>query len=814
MKTPLNWINMYCPINSLINEKWPVNVAHEYSVHTAEIDAIDYYWQENKVVIGKILETRNHPNSDHLNVVKVNIGNSQVQIVCWAENVTSAKYVAVATDGSILKDNFEIKKTILRWEESNGMICSEDELDFQTERAAGIMILENYFDLNILEENIGKPFFDLKINTLWQDWKPCTTPLRDIVFEIDNKFITNRPDLFSVEWNAREFGAIFNLPFTPYGGNYEFGKTKTLNTKIESDKVLAYHLLKIENIPASESPFSVKYFLKKSAQPCKFDLVDMTNYIMTELWQPMHAFDADKIDWFVTVRMAKDWEKIIALNNEEYELTSKDLVIADNSKILAIAWIMWWLSSAINENTTNICIESACFDATTVRLTAQRLALRSDSSTRYEKSLDPLLTYRALSRSLDFIGFLWKNNIVSWESEYINKEKLKNIEIAFTKEFLDKKIGVDFPESEIERILKALGFTFIKDTQTYKIQVPSWRATKDISIKEDIAEEIGRIYWYDKVPWIPVKWDFVPTKKNKDIELKNIIIDYLNGKNWLEVYLYSFSNENLDEKIWITNHADSIKIVNAYSNEYTQMRRNLASNLLKTVKNNEKNWKVFKIFELGKVAKKDESWKFTEKLIVAWASIGTSFEEFNSQVYSLLKLLLPWKNIETKQGLNLESKPHFHPNKSWKIIINGNIEVWNIGFINPEIIGNFEIESEDVLYFEFSFDILKNNWLDSQIIFEEISKYPSIDRELNFVIDEKMPVANVINMIIWVDETIRNVRIIDTYRNEEKIGSNKKSITFSLKLQDYSKTITDEEALNIQNTIINKLEKENIMLRK
>lgn len=813
MKTPLNWINLYTEISKTLEDKWVIELAHLYSIYTAEIDATQKYINDDKLVVWKVIEAIRHPDSDHLNIVQVDLWTlGKTQIVCGATNVLDAKYVCVATPGTMIKWEFEIKSTRLRWYDSNWMICSEDELEFQEMRAPWIMQLENYFDEKVLESQVGKCFWELEIEILWLEWEKFKTKLEDVVFEIDNKFITNRPDLFSIEWNAREFWAIFDLPFKPYSKKYEF-KSNTLETKIETDKVLAYNLLKIENIEAWISPFGITYSLYKSWVNSKFDLVDMTNYIMTELGQPMHAFDADKINWNICVRMAKDWEQILALNGETYKLSSTDMVIADDEKILAIAWIIGWADSAISETTKNIFIESACFDATTVRLTTQRLWVRTDSSARYEKSLDPLLTYRALSRALDFLDFIGKPGKLIGESEYIDNKQINNVKITLSRDFLIKKIGVEISNYEIWRILNALWFKYVESNNNYSIQVPSWRATKDISIKEDIAEEIGRINWYTNVPEIPIRWEFEITKKNQNIKLKQNIQEYFTWESWIEVYNYSFSNELLDEKIWINNHDDSIKIINAYSSEFSIMRRNMLANLLVNVENNKKMWSEFSFFEIANISSKNKE-EFIESQKISGISYGKTFESFKNTLDWFFEFLIPWITLEIIQWTKRDIYPYFHPNKSWEIITSSWKNIWAYWFINPLVASNFELEDSKLIYFELDYNLIANLFIDNSIKFKEISKYPWIDRELNFVMDEKKPVWEVIKEIKSTDLLIKNVRIIDIYRNNEKLWNNKKSVTFAVLIQDTEKTITDEIALLIQNKIVKKLEILNIELRK
>lgn len=812
MKTSLNSISAFTDISWILKEYSITKLAHLYSIHTAEIDDIHKYGQENKVLIWKITEAKKHPDSDHLNVVQVDLWSAWIkQIVCWATNVVDAKYVAVATVGSVLKWDFEIKLAKLRWQESNWMICSEDELDFQEDRAPWIMKLEEYFDEKILWDSIWKPFYDLEMIIPDQDGNGYKMKLSDIVFEIDNKFITNRPDLFSIEWNAREFSAIFNLPFKPYSKSYLFDK-EMLGCKIESDKVLSYHLLKVENVQAAASPFWIAYSLFKSWINPKFDLVDMTNYIMTELGQPMHAFDADKIDWNITVRFAKKWEKMLALNGETYELDSADIVIADDKKVLAIWWIIGWQESAISETTKNIYIESACFHPTSIRLTSLRLWVRTDSSTRYEKSLDPLLSYKALSRSLDFLKFVWKEYKVIWNFEYLNKDSVNDIDIDFTSDFICKKIWINIPESEIIRIMNQLWFEISKAWEIFTVKVPSFRATKDISIKEDIAEEIWRIYSYDKVPEIPLKWEFTISKGNKDIVLKRTIKDYYTSKWYFEVYNYSFSNESLDEKIWIKSHEDAIKIINAYSNEFTIYRRAMIANILQNVADNKGTANEFGFFEIWKVWRKTEN-GFTEEQKIAWVKYTSDFNAFRSELDWLCNSISHSSKLSIVGKTSLDKYPFLHPNKSWEVFI-WNELVWFFGYVNPATAKAFELDDSKLLYFEFDFTRLFEIESKTSTLFNEISKFPWIDRELNFVMDEKVFIWDIIEDIKKIHELIKEVRVIDIYRNSEKIWEGKKSVSFSVFIQDKEKTITDADALAVQNKIIDVLSSKWIIIRK
>lgn len=292
---------------------------------------------------------------------------------------------------------------------SSGMICGADEIGLALESDGGIMILENMWDANLLESRIGESLFDLTLPFPGIDGKIYEYTLRDTTFEIDNKFITNRPDLFGVYGNAREWGAVFGLDFTPYIPRNRTEKTKELPLKIETNRCLAYNAIRMNNITVSKSPMGISLMMEHAGLAPKMDLVDITNLILTEFGQPMHVFDAGKVSGTITVRLAKIGEKLIALNGIEYALTTEDMVIADDNGPIALAGVIGGMDSAVSLETQNVIWESATFDAVSVRLSAQRHGVRTDASTRYEKSLDPLLANFATSRIWDYLEFLGKN---------------------------------------------------------------------------------------------------------------------------------------------------------------------------------------------------------------------------------------------------------------------------------------------------------------------------------------------------------------------------------------------------------------------
>lgn len=808
MKIPLSWIELYSNIHALHAEKWSKLLWHLYSIHTAEIDSIDEYFID-KVVVGKVLTCEKHPESKKLSIVSVDVWlDIPTTILTGAENIVHARFVPVALVWAVLPGDFSITPRKMAGMESLGMICSIDELGLASERAEGIMILEEYWDEKILEESIGTSFFDLKITTPWLHGKRHFTPIRDTVFEIDNKFITNRPDLFSVAGNAREFHAIFNTEFTPYSSFEKICVNTKLPTRIETDKVLSYHLARFENITVQPSPLGIQIMMHKADLTPKMDIVDMTNAIMTELGQPMHAFDADKIAGHIHVRMAKDGETLLALNNETYTLTANDIVIADDNGPVAIAGIIGWLESAVSETTTNIYVESACFDPVYVRLTTQRLWLRTDASTRYEKSLDPLLAEIALPRVIEYMKFLGKKTELTAISNYVQTEKINHTTLVVGYDFINMKAWVNIPQNEVHAILGRLGFEYTKNNETLEITVPSWRATKDVSIKEDIAEEVARIYGYEQVPHIPLNADLAITESNDELNLRNITNNYFSQKNWNEVYNYSFTNETLDRSIGYTDMTTAIGIQNAFNVEYTHMRRSMMPRLLLNVSENLKHAENFSFFEIGKIFKKDE-WLFRETKMLAGVCVGKNITEIRSILEWYITLASGDAILQVEQGCSLIHA--LHPGISGHYTLN-NQEIARFGQIHPRLASEFSIP-EDTLYFELDYEVLLGFYTDKELLFHSISRFPSIPRDLNFILPKNTPTGHVARILDGLHPWIHNVRVVDTYEDSEKIGEGKKSVTFAFILQNEEATITDTEAMEIQNHIISNMETHGYSLR-
>ncbi len=441
MKLPLSWIGVFASVENPLATHGAKELAHIYSTHTSEIEGYEAFGDYDKVVVGRVISTERHPESTKLWITKVDLGkHGEETILTGAQNIPDAKYVPVAMVGAALSPDFVITERKMAGMISRGMICGADEIGLSKQVSTGIMILEEFFEESILAKQLGENLFDLEVAIPDIAGGSKMIKISGTGFEIDNKSVTNRPDLFGILGHAREFATLFDLEFTAPKYPLEALPAGNLPTEVLSKNVLSYHLMKIEGVTPKPSPLGISLMLEQSGHQTRLDLVDITNYLMTELGQPMHVFDADKVDGHIIVRQAQKGETLVALDGKTYTFESSDLVIADQKKVLAIAGVMGGMDSGVTESTQNIYFESAVFDPTAIRLTAQRLAIRTDASTRYEKSLDPMMSKQALARAIQLMTFLGQKSTISGTSYYLDETRVKKIELTVAVEFIRNKL--------------------------------------------------------------------------------------------------------------------------------------------------------------------------------------------------------------------------------------------------------------------------------------------------------------------------------------------------------------------------------------
>ncbi|MFA7601081.1 MAG: phenylalanine--tRNA ligase subunit beta, partial [Patescibacteria group bacterium] len=509
MNISLNWLKDFVSLSGVKVE----DVKDKLTKHTVEVEQIIKQGDKfRNVVIAKILEVQRHPKADRLQIAMVDDGEEKnLKIVCGAPNIEAGQLVPLAKIGAILPNGLEIKKAEIRGEESNGMLCAEDELGLGSNHD-GIMILDK-------SAKIGQKFSDY-------------LDLTDTILEIDNKSISNRPDLWGHYGIARELSVLFGSKLKEYKPReIKIKKSKealkNIEIEIKNKKLCSKYIgLKIDNIKISESPKWLKQRLLALGSKSINNIVDATNYVMLELGQPLHAFDADSVDKII-VRTAEKGEKIITLDDIEKNLNESDLLICNNKEAIAIAGVMGGKNSEINNTTSSIIVESANFEAVSVRKTAQRLNSRTDAAMRFEKGLDPNLCLLAINRVAEIIKEVcptvtFNLPLVS-EGDFENEERVIELDLLWA----EKIIGQKIEDKEIKKILENLGIKIKNNNENvWSLVIPSWRM-KDLKIKEDVIEEIIRIFGYDNIKASLPEVAINPPEKSYELEMEKKIKNIL-----------------------------------------------------------------------------------------------------------------------------------------------------------------------------------------------------------------------------------------------------------------------------------------------
>ena len=781
----INWIKDFVDLDG-IDVK---DLIYKFTMSTAEVEGIvEYGKNTHGVVVGKVLKVEDAENSKKLHRLLVDIGEKQVKCICGAPNVKEGIKVAFAKEGSSV-NGLDIKATTIAGYESFGMCLSEKELGI-SEDHSGIMILDN----------------DVKVGTDIKD----IIPIDDIVYEIDNKSLTNRPDLWGHYGIAREIAAITKRKLKPLEVEdlSIYDNLPKLNINIE-DKELCYRYsaLTIDNVNNKTSSYKMKTRLKYCGLRPISLLVDMTNYIMLELGQPMHAFDKSYIK-AINVKTLKSPEEFITLDDNKRNLNKDTLMIYNENTPVAIAGVMGGQNTEIRDNTTSLFLESACFNAVSVRKTASALALRTDASARYEKTLDPELTKLAVERFVKVLKDEDSDIKVSSSFSDVYKTHYPAISIDISREYVNKKIGVEFSLDKIIDILTSLEFKVdINDDDNITVYVPSFRATKDISGKADIIEEISRIYGYDNIVPKTNLWKVEPVRKDEtrvlEYEAKKLLAEKYGMS---EVHSYVWYDTKLNSELGIKTH-DNLKIVNGLNKLDSTLRYNMAPTMLYDVYKNIKNYNDISIFEVGRVFDYKEKGKdcVEEKVLsFAMSSITKSEEnllfEAKSAIESIAKIN---KNIKLSFNENTVFTDNFiHPVNSFVVEYNGNV-LGYLAVVNPKVKDRINPKA-NIVVAEINIEIfakIDNN----PVVFKEISKYQTVDFDFSIIVKNDVKYSDIEKVIIESNlEYLQSYRLIDVYENEIKLKDNK-NITIRFTIGSDEKTLTKEEIDKEREKIIQNL---------
>ncbi len=756
-----------------------------------EYDSAEKLINATNLTVGEVLECVDHPDSDHLHVCQVNVGSEVLQIVCGAPNVRKGLKVIVALDGAVLPGDFRIKKSMKRGVESNGMICSLAELG-----------LDNKFLTEADKEGIHE---------LPQEAKPGEDPIKLLGLDdevIDFELTTNRGDLLSILGMAYELGAIYNKPVKEVDLSHsEQGEdlNNSFKLAINTDNCTLFLAKKVENVEIKESPDFIKNRLIASGIRPINNVVDISNYVMLEIGQPLHFYDADKLKGMIEVRMAEEGEKLTTLDNIERVLTSNDIVISDGKEAIGLAGVMGGLDTEVTENTKNVIIEAAIFDSVKVRMTSNKI-LRSEASNRFEKGLDPNRTYMAAERAAKLLEEYASGKVVTGTVKYdVTNVTPKTIEITFKN--ITDVLGMEIPNNDILECFRKLGFSCEVKEETVFVTVPTRRI--DISIKEDLIEEVGRIYGLDniqgKLPTVPMR------KGNIDLthrEIRNKMISL--GLN--ETLSYVLVRED-EANSFTTDCFEKVKLLDPITEERSTLRYSILPSLLKIYEYNKaRNEKDVAIFEIGKGFYKKEEYGENTKLAALmsgkyYLGIDNKKDVDFYVIKGVAEEILDYLGYAGRYSFVIPKQmpAEMHPGQTADISVNNDI-VGMVGKLHPSL------EKENVYVLEINLDKLLSKKT-GKMKFKEISKFPTISKDLAILIDKNISADEIAKGIKKAaGSLLTNTEIFDVYEGKN-IPEGKRSIAYSLSFGTNDRTLTDEEINNIMNKVIESLQKIGAELR-
>ena len=789
MYISINWIKDFVNLDGISEEE----LVKRFNLSTAEIEGVEHKGENTKgIVFGKILSIENHPKSTKLHVLKVDLGNRVEQIVCGAKNVRVGMITCVATVGGMVCGH-EINSASLVGIESNGMCCSASELGIGSDDS-GIM--------DITE--------DVKIGMDIKEY----LPIDDIVLEIDNKTLTNRPDLWGHYGLAREFAAIFDRELKPLDLEdlTKYNSLPKIDIKNESENCYRYSGIKVNNILRKTSPLKMALRLCYAGMRDINLLADITNYVMLELGQPMHAFDSEKVS-SIRVVNAKENEKLLTLDNIEYDIPKNAILIEDESYTpVAIAGIKGGLKASISDSTKNVLFESATFDSSTIRKTSRSIGLVTDASQRYEKSLDPEMTKLALERIVKLLLDLDSNAKVSssFSDEYTKKYDTKVITI--NEDFISSRIGKKITTNQIVKILTNLKFDVKLKDKDIVVTVPSFRATKDVSMKEDLVEEIARSYGYDNITPTPLAFEPKPIELNKNVkqeyEVKKLLAEKYNAT---EVHSYIWNYKDFNEEHFIDS-TPVVKLLDSSNAGQSGIRPILSPTLLKVIYENRNALSEIKVFEVGRVAESlDEN-----KLVVEKKKLSVVFASQTKTTTMLFNNLKQFIFDYAKNNLNITlqltegEKPNFmHPFNTFRVTYNG-VDYGYIGVVHPKTSKSID-KRLNIVLLEIDFgELIKNEGAFKKAIVP--SKFQATELDLSVLAPENLLYKQITDKIDEYKSNILQGYVLkDIYESEKLNGQ--KSVTFTFTLSS-DHTLEGQEIEDFLNGLISHLEKYNLIIRR
>ena len=805
MKVSLNWIRDYVKLPADADLK---KLAFDLTMSTVEVeDAVDLGASFHDMVVGVINTIEQHPNADKLKVCKTDIGGGRVEdIVCGGSNLREGMKVAVALPGSVCRwhgegEPVEIKKSKLRGVDSYGMICGAVEIGLEslfpsTEEA-------HILDLSGFDAPAGTPL-------------AAALDLNDIILEIDNKSMTNRPDLWGHYGIAREIAALYDLPmveFPHFDRNVE--NTAGFHVTVEdAERCPRYLSAQIEGLYVKPSPYQMQSRIWKVGMRPINALVDITNYVMLATGQPTHAFDSDHIAGHVIVRRAGEGEKLLLLNGKELALSSDDLVIADDAGVVGLAGVMGGAKDSILPDTQKVILEVANFDAKGIRRTALRYDNRTEASARYEKAIDPERCDQAFDLSMQLFSELYPEmQVTGLVDQYPQHLKQAKIDVALS--WLERRLGKRLPPEEIKHKMELLGYTITFSGDNMHVVVPTWRSTGDVSIQADIMEEVARMYGYENFEAEPITTSFDGAINQLDKDLERHIKEYLAIRCGMqEVFNYPWMDEQFVNAV--LQSTDGILYLSTPPSPAEKyIRSSLLPNLCKDVVKNERYYSEFAIFETAQVFR-DENYTSPyderEKLpsqrknvAGAFAAAGKDITALFRKAKGVIEMMPRYTHMEGFTFKQVE-KPVWADNVVWLNIYLGDEKVGDLALLAKKVSMACGIKNLNVMLFEIDQDALKP-FKSRTNTFTHMPEYPMTDYDISMLLDGEVQWKDVAQTIGGVkSELLHGAAFVDEYRGKQ-VPDGKKSMTVRLTIGAKDKTLTSTEIEEAASNVLKKLVK-------
>lgn len=799
MKVSLNWVKKYVDLPENITTK---QMATDLTLRTVEVEGYENTEEKfHDIIVGKVLEINEHPNADKLKVCKVDIGEDEPkQIVCGGSNLYPNEMVVVCKPGAEVYWHGEaelqkIKDSKVRGVDSYGMICGAEEV-----------YLENIFPAKEADEIVDLAGIDCYPGQSITE----IIDMKDVVLEIDNKSLTNRPDLWGHYGIARELSAIYDVDLKPIEKVEIDSKLPKYDVEImDSSKCQRYVAVEIDNVYEKRSPLWMQSAIIKGGMRPINAIVDITNYVMMAVGQPLHAFDKTHVDGNkIIVRNAREGEELLLLDNNSIELTTDDLVISDVNDAMALAGIRGGKKDSILPETTSVVLEIANFTAKTIRKTGKRFDEKTDASIRYEKNIDTQRVDEGLNLALSLFKEIFpESKVVAYNDVY--PVKTKNEKIDVTEEFLDTRLGKKIDRETITRVLTRLGYEVNYKNGTYSVVVPTYRSTGDVSLKDDVMGDIARLLSFESFEAQPLTISFDHAVLQNNVLLETRIKEYLSSRcGFYEIFTYPWINEKYINAASIDKN-NSVKLATPPSPEEAYLRSSLVPGMLEAISKNLRYFDNFKMFEMAQVFIKGEYHESSEdetlpihKKLLTGSIVGSNPKEIFYELKGVIENISGYTHMKELSFTTECEKPSWADINAYLAIKLDDVVVGYMGLLSVKTMNDAKIKRTNVAIFELDSNMFVP--LESRTNkFKHIPVLPSVEKDLSLIVDENITWAEILK---YIRSKASSIKFIEEYRGNQ-IPEGKKSIMLRITFDSGDTTLTSEEINTKLDAIIRTLNK-------